>query len=116
MGLHVGQDAAKAFSEQAKAMGWEEDDMADDEGIVCIICREGYKYKPEEVVQKYLLYWYKSTCFAGTTVQILTRKALLGAGRLCVEPPLLHLAVDRARRGRRRYSFLLALLVPNYKS
>jgi hypothetical protein len=59
MGLHVGEDAAKAFSEQAKAMGWEEDDMADDEGIVCIICREGYKYKPEEVVQKYLLCWYQ---------------------------------------------------------
>ena len=56
------------------------------------------------------------TCCTSTTVQILTRKALLGAGRLCAQPPLLHLAVDCARRGRRRYSFLLVLLVPKYKS
>ena len=44
MGLAVGEQAANAFSEQAKAMGWEEDDLSDDEGLVCVICHEGYKY------------------------------------------------------------------------
>ena len=55
MGLAVGQDASKAFEEQAKAMGWEEVDLSDDDGLVCVICHEGYKYKPEEVLGVYVL-------------------------------------------------------------
>jgi len=105
MGLGMGQDAAKAFSEQAKAMGWDDQDLSDDDGLllppplstlypytihvtlvdsrhravseaystfrsilhfllnrlamcaglVCVICHEGYKYKPEEVLGVYVL-------------------------------------------------------------
>ena len=54
LGLAVGEQSASAFSEQAKAMGWEEDDLSDDEGLVCVICHEGYKYKPEEVLGVYV--------------------------------------------------------------
>jgi hypothetical protein len=37
-----------------------------------------------------LLYWYKSTCCAGTKVQILTQKSVpsLSAQRFCTSPPL----------------------------
>jgi len=34
MGLGMGQDAAKAFSEQAKAMGWDDQDLSDDDGLL----------------------------------------------------------------------------------
>ena len=49
MGLSAGQDALKAFSDQAKAMGLEEGDLEEEEGLQCVICHEGFKYKPQEV-------------------------------------------------------------------
>ena len=50
MGLSAGQDALKAFSDQAKAMGLEEEDLEEEEGLQCVICHEGFKYKPQEVL------------------------------------------------------------------
>ncbi|KAJ1471911.1 E3 ubiquitin ligase, partial [Baffinella frigidus] len=48
--------AADAFALQAAALGWDEGDMEEDEGApICVICHEGYKYKPEEVMGVYVL-------------------------------------------------------------
>jgi hypothetical protein len=56
MGLSPGQDAFKAFAEQAKAMGLEEGDLEEEEGLQCVICHEGFKYKPDEVLGVYVFH------------------------------------------------------------
>jgi len=53
MGLSQG---GGALAMHAKALGMDELDLEDEEdGQVCVICHEGYKYKPEEVMGVYVL-------------------------------------------------------------
>ena len=54
MGLGEGAGGGMGFSEQAKAFGWAEEDIEDEDGLVCLICHEGYSYKPEEVLGVYV--------------------------------------------------------------
>eukprot|EP00960_Hanusia_phi_P031785 749481-Hanusia_phi.AAC.19 len=53
MGLAQGSSAK--FDEQAKAMGWAAEELEEEEGLMCIICHEGFRYKPEEVLGIYVL-------------------------------------------------------------
>jgi hypothetical protein len=57
------------------------------------LVRESEALRAHLAVQTYWRYWYKSACFTGTKVQLLTQKALLGEGATRAPE-------DESRRGR----------------